>query len=178
MTRGDTRAESHVMRTFWIVDLTANGEARLKQEYEYELLADIPGAIDLITLFSTHLWRDPEQFIAVLPGERLSLRWRACSQTTGIATLWYRQDLASLSVLLCGTEPDHGADTLQPVQTHLLRELHDTGIEPAFDLMHIPHRPLPATLNLRAPAEREDQLLFALADRCLAASYFRKMGLA
>ena len=166
------------MRSFWIVDLTATGEVRLRQEYEYRLLEEIPGAIDLITGFSTHLWRSPDEFLTLLPGGRLALRWRACSETSGIATLWLGEDLASLSVLLCGTEPDRGADTLQPIQNYLLRELHDTGYEPAFDLMHIPERPLSATLNLRAPEERSDQLVFALADRCFAASYFRKMGLA
>src|SRR5687767_7937907 len=119
------------MKKFWVVDLTPNGEVRLQQEYEYGLLEEIPGAADLIALFSTHLWRDPEQFVTILPRGRLGLCWRACSETTGIATLWYGEDLASLSVLLCGTEPDHGADTLKPIQTHLLRELHDTGIEPA-----------------------------------------------
>ena len=166
------------MRSFWIVDLTATGEIRLRQEYEYRLLEEIPGALDLITLFSTHLWRAPDEFVSHLPGGRLALRWRSCSETSGIATIWYRDALASLSILLCGTEPDHGADTLGPVQNYLLRELHDTGFEPAFDLMHIPERPLSATLNLRAPEEAGDQMVFALADRCFAASYFRKMGLA
>jgi hypothetical protein len=166
------------MRSFWIVDLTANGEVRLKQEYEYRLLEEIPGAIDLITGFSTNLWRSPNEFVAHLPGGHLQMRWRACSASTGIATLWYREELASLSVLLCGTERDHGADTLKPIQTHLLRELHDTGVEPAFDLMEIPERPLSATLNLRAPEEPGERLVFALSDRCFAASYFRMMGLA
>jgi len=166
------------MAGFWIIDLTATGEIRLKQEYEYRFLEEIPGAIDLIALFSTHLWRSPDEFVASLPGGHLTMRWRAVSETSGIATLWYRKTLASLSILLTGTESHGGADTLQPVQNHLLRELHDTGIEPAFDLMHIAERPLSATLNLRAPEERADQLVFALADRCFAASYFRKMGLA
>ena len=166
------------MKGFWIIDLTATGEVRLKQEYDYAVLEEIPGAIDLIALFSTHLWRDPDEFTASLPGGHLTLRWRSVSETSGIATLWYRKELASLSILLTGTESHGGADTLQPVQNHLLRELHDTGIEPAFDLMHIAERPLSATLNVRAPEERADQLVFALADRCFAASYFRKMGLA
>jgi hypothetical protein len=166
------------MRQFWIVDLTASGEVRLKQEYEYRLLEEIPGATDLITGFSTHLWRSPDEFVTNLPGGHLQMRWRSCSLTSGIATLWYRGELASLTVLLCGTEPERGADTLQPIQNHLLRELHDTGIEPAFDLMEIPERPVGATLNLRAPQEAGEQLVFALADRCFAASYFRMMGLA
>jgi hypothetical protein len=166
------------MAGFWIIDLTATGEIRLKQEYEYRFLEEIPGAIDLIAMFSSHVWRAPDEFVANLPGGHLVMRWRACSDTSGIATLWYRDQLASLSILLTGGEPDGGADTLVPVQKQLVRELHDTGFEPAFDLMHIAERPLSATLNIRAPDEAGDQLVFALADRCFAASYFRKMGLA
>lgn len=166
------------MPSFWIIDLTGTGEIRLKQEYEYRFLEALPGAIDLIGLFSTHLWRAPDEFVASLPGGHLAMRWRAVSETSGIATLRYRQQLASLSVLLCGTEANAGVDTLKPLQMHLVRELHDTGFEPAFDLMHIRERPLSASINFRAPETPVDQLLFALADRCFAASYFRKMGLA
>ena len=166
------------MAGFWIVDLTGAGEIRLKQEYEYSLLEEIPGAVELMTRFSTQLWRNPDEFVVPLPGGRLTMRWRACSDTSGIATLRDGDDPASLTVLLCGREDHAGADTLQPVQNHLVRELHGTPHEPAFDLMHIPDRPLSATLNLRAPRDPTDQLIFALADRCFAASYFRKMGLA
>jgi hypothetical protein len=166
------------MKGFWIIDLTATGEVRLKQEYDYGVLEEIPGAIDLITLFSTHLWRSPDEFVTTLPGGRLSMRWRSVSETSGIATLWHRSQLASLSILLTGQEPNHGSDTLQPVQQQLINELRDTEFEPAFDLLHISERPLSATLNVQAPEEAGDQLLFALADRCFAASYFRKMGLA
>src|SRR4051812_7493963 len=154
------------MKAFWIIDLTANGEIRLQQEYEYRFLEEIPGAIDLIALFSTHLWRSPDEFRTSLPGGHLSMRWRACSETSGIATLWNRQAIASLSVLLTGGEPDQGAATLRPIQNHLVQQLHDPGHEPAFDLMHIPQRPLSATLNLHPPEEAGDQLVFALADRC------------
>jgi hypothetical protein len=166
------------MPGFWIIDLSGTGEIRLKQEYEYRILEQLPGASELIGLFSTHLWRSPDEFMASLPGARLAMRWRSCSETSGIATLRHQGAIASLSVLLCGGEPDGGAATLQPLQMHLVRELHDTGFEPAFDLMHIRERPLSASINLQAPQDPADQLLFALADRCFAASYFRKMGLA
>ena len=66
---------------------------------------------------------------------------------------------------------------LQP-QRHLLAELHDTGLEPAFDLINIPTRPLVATINFRSPPDQRDQVIVALADRCFAASYFRYHGLA
>src|SRR4051812_39547774 len=150
------------MRGFWIIDLTATGEIRLKQEYDYGVLEEIPGAIDLIALFSTHLWRSPDEFVASLPGGHLTMRWRSVSETSGIATLWHRSELASLSILLTGQEPNHGADTLQPVQQQLVNELRNTEFEPAFDLLHIPERPVSATLNVRAPNEPADQLLFAL----------------
>jgi hypothetical protein len=166
------------MASFWVVDLSATGELRLKQEYEYQLLEKLPGAIDLITLFSMHVWRSPDEFHVSLPGGHLTVRWRSCSQTSGFATLRDREDLVSLSVFLCGREAEAGAATLKPLQLHLVRELHDTGFEPAFDLMHIAERPLMASINFRSPQAPADQLTSALADRCFAASYFRKMGLA
>src|SRR5687767_9992063 len=65
------------MASFWVVDLTGTGEVRLKQEYEYRLLEPLPGAIDLIGLFSMHLWRSPEEFLVSLPGGgKLNMRWR------------------------------------------------------------------------------------------------------
>jgi hypothetical protein len=167
------------MPSFWVVDLTGTGEVRLKQEYEYRLLEPLPGAMDLIGLFSMHLWRSPEEFLVSLPGGgTLNMRWRSVSETSGYATLRDREELVSLSVFLCGREPEDGAATLKPLQLHLVRELHDTGFEPAFDLMNIRERPLLASINFRSPEGVGDQLLSALADRCFAASYFRKQGLA
>ena len=163
---------------FCVVDLTPTGEIRLRQEYEYQFLEKIPGANGLIALFSTHLWREPAQFDIALPRGRLTLRWRACSHTAGIATLRDAHELVSLSLLLCGQDPDADAAVKKSLQLHLVRELHDTGYEPAFDLMNVNDRPLLASIHLRPPAQPEDQQIFALADRCFAASYFRKVGLA
>jgi hypothetical protein len=59
-----------------------------------------------------------------------------------------------------------------------LQELHDTGYEPAFDLVSLDQRPLVATINILSPPEPIDQMTIALADRCFAASYFRYHGLA
>ena len=78
---------AHPMSPFWVVDLTPTGEIRLRQDYEYQFLEKIPNAVDLITAFSTHLWRETAQFDILLPGGRLNLRWRACADTAGIATL-------------------------------------------------------------------------------------------
>jgi hypothetical protein len=166
------------MPSFWVADLTVSGEVKLTQEYEYALLEKLPGATDLIGLFSTHLWRSPEEFDASLPGGTLHMRWRASSPTSGIATLRYHRDLASVSLLLCGRDPLADRATLEALQHRLTRELHDTGVEPGFDLMHLKDRPVVASLHFRAPSEPDGQYLFALADRCLGASFFRKHGLA
>jgi hypothetical protein len=163
---------------FWVVDLTPTGEIRLRQDYEYQFLEKIPGAGDLISLFSAHVWREPAQFNILLPGGRLTFRWRACADTAGIATLREGPELISLSLLLCGRDLDADAAVKKSLQIHLVRELHDTGYEPAFDLMNISDRPLLASIHFRPPTQPEDQQLFALADRCFAASYFRKKGLA
>ncbi|HSI36975.1 MAG: hypothetical protein ACAI43_18945 [Phycisphaerae bacterium] len=174
------------MRTFWVADLTSAGEVRLIEEYTYGHLEQVPGAIDLIATLSNYLWRSPEGFEARLPGSHLNLRWVACSETSGLATLREETQaasgepprLVSVSVLVCGREPDDDAATLKPVQAHLLRELHDTGVEPAFDLVSIGQRPLVASLNFAMPEGAEDRARFALSDRCFAAAYFRKAGLA
>jgi hypothetical protein len=163
---------------FWVVDLTGTGEVRLKQEYDYSSLEQLEGASELIGLFSAELWRSPEGFDAQLGGADLTMRWRACAESAGLATLRQGEGLISLSVLLSGQEADADAATLKSLQLHLVRELHDTGYEPAFDLVYLRERPLVASMNFRAPETAKGRGLFALADRCFAASYFRKLGLA
>lgn len=165
-------------RGFHVVDLTGMGELRLKQAYEYEALERIEGASELIGLFSSWLWRTPEEFEIPLPGGELHLRWRACSESSGMATLREGGRLISLSVLLSGRGAEDDLATLKPLQLHLVRELHDTGYEPGFDLMSLSERPLVASMNFAAPRGEADRRTFALCDRCFAASYFRKMGLA
>ena len=180
---------------FHVADITANGEVRALQEYEYALLEQIGGAADLIALFSTWLWRSPDEFELILPGGRMRVRWRASSESSAVATLrisqesgvgWSGQpgedlgkgELASIAVLLTGREAQADSITIAALQRHLVRELHDSGFEPAFGMLSLDQRPLVATLSLRAPDHRDDNLWFALWDRCLAASYFRKQGLA
>lgn len=166
------------MSSFCVADLTGTGEVRLIQDYEYRLLEQLDGAANLLGLFSAHLWRTPEEFDIPLPGGGLNLRWRAVSETSGLATLREDKTLVSLSILLCGHDADSDAATLKPLQLHLVRELHDTGYEPAFDLLHLRQRPLMASMNFRPPEGEDNRRLFALSDRCFAASYFRKQRLA
>lgn len=165
-------------KDFYVVDLTGTGEMRLNERYEYEVLERIEGASELIGLCSSWLWRTPEEFETPLPGGALNLRWRSCSQSSGLMTLRERDRLISLSVLLSGRGADDDLATIKPLQLHIVRELHDTGYEPAFDLMGLTERPLLASMNFAAPEGPADQRLFALCDRCFAASYFRKLGLA
>jgi hypothetical protein len=93
-------------------------------------------------------------------------------------TLRFEEQLASVSLLACGKDPDADHITLEAFQRHLLRELRDTSYEPGFDLMNIKERPLVATVNFSSPSTQTDQLSFALADRCFAAAYFRTQNLA
>ena len=164
-------------KPFYVVDLTGTGEIRLKETYAYEALERLEGASELIGLFSSLHWRTPDEFDTPLPGGALNLRWRACSQSSGLATLRERDRLISLSILLSGREAEDDLATLKPLQLHLVRELHDTGYEPAFDLMSLTQRPLVASMHFAVPESPEDRRSFALSDRCFAASYFRKMGL-
>ena len=164
---------------FWVADLTGTGEVRLKQEYDYSSLEQLAGTAELIGLFSSQLWRSPDGFdVALGGGSNLKMRWRACAETAGLATLREGDSLMSLSVLVSGQVADADDATLKSLQSHLVRELHDTGYEPAFDLIHLRERPLVASMNFSAPTSARGRGLFALADRCFAASYFRKLGLA
>lgn len=166
--------------SFCVADLTARGELQLKAEYRYADLEQIPGAAELIGHFSGQLWRSPEEFEGPLPvhGTTLSFRWRSASPTSGIATLRTGGTLASVSLLASGVSESTDSLTLETFQLHLLRELHDTGFEPAFALVELTERPLSASFNFQSPHGPVDRLVAALADRCFAASYFRYNGLA
>lgn len=168
-----------MVKRFWVADLDAKGEATLKEQYEYDTLQSLELAAILIAEFATYLWRDPEGFEIRLPGVTgLAMRWRPSASTAGIATLRHRGKLASISLLLSGVDGQSDALTIQALQNHLVRELHDTGYEPAFDLVGIPERPLVASIHFETPEGATERSLFALADRCFAAAYFRIQGLA
>jgi len=163
------------MPDFLVADLNVKGELQSREPYSYEALERIPGAGDLIARCSGALWRTPEHFeIPLNPGAaRLALRWSASAPTAGIATIRFEDDLMSLSLLATGIDPDADTITINAFQTHLLRELHDTGVEPAFALLDLKERPLVATINFRSPPTAAEQHVVALADRCFAAAYFR-----
>lgn len=165
---------------FFVADFNSLGELRASAPYTYEDLQRIAGAEELITHFSASLWRNPDEFETAVPGGHgaLVLRWRASAPTAGIATLRFHADLSSLSLLATGLNPDADRLTLQAFQQHQLRELHDTGIEPAFHLMDVTDRPLLATINFLDPGNPAVHRTAALLDRCFAASYFRYQQLA
>jgi hypothetical protein len=158
-----------------MADLDVRGDLKLSAEYRYELLLQIPGAAELIGQLAGALWKSPEEFEEPLSqgAGDFKFRWRASAETAGIATLRAGEDLISISLLVCGRSAEQDHLTLQAFQTHLLRELHDTGVEPSFDLMELKQRPLAATFNFHQPVDPAAQRIAALADRCFAAAYFR-----
>ena len=168
------------VRRYFVADLNTRGEVRATEEYRYEELEQLPGARDLITHFSTLLWREPEEFETTLPLGRpnMRFRWRSSAKTAGISTLRCNDQLASLGLLVSGLEPEADRITLEAFQQHLLRELHGTPYEPAFALLEIRQRPLVAIINFLETSDKNDQLVVALADRCFAAAYFRYQNLA
>jgi len=169
-----------VNRRFFVADLDLRGDLKATAEYRYEQLEQVPGAAELIVQFATQVYRTPAEFEIPLGRHQphLSYRWRASSETSGIATLRNGGELASLALLASGQNPEADRLTLDAFQTHLLRELHGTPYEPAFGLREATARPLVAVVAFAAPAEQADQVLVALADRCFAAAYFRYLNLA
>lgn len=167
------------MRAYTVVDLTPQCEIRSQVLYEYTLLERIEGAAELIGLFSAEIWRNPEEF-EVIPekGSKLVFRWRATSPSTGSATLRNAEQTLSLSLLASGVDSVSDEITLQALQKHAVAELRGTPFEPAFDLITLRARPLLVTVGLTVPKEASDRAIFALADRCFAAAYFRRLGLA
>jgi hypothetical protein len=165
---------------FIVADLNVKGELQLQAAYEYDQLQKIPGAVDLVATFANHLYATPEEFEVDLrlSQSTLRFRWKSSADSAGIATLRCNGELASLSLLAAGLDAEADHITLDTFQRHLLRELRDTGYEPAFGLMDLKERPLIATINFASPEHPTDQLVVALADRCFAAAYFRMLGLA
>jgi hypothetical protein len=164
---------------FFVADLNARGELQLKAEYRYADLEQIPGAAELIGHFSGQLWQNSDEFEGPLPvpSSTMTFRWRSASPSSGIATLRAAGELSSVSLLASGVSQNTDNLTLETFQRHLLRELHDTGFEPAFALIELAERPLSATFNFKSPQAQIDRLVAALADRCFAAAYFRFQGL-
>jgi hypothetical protein len=163
------------MNEFLVADLNVRGELEFREFYSYEILEHVPGAVDLIARSSAAIWREPALFeipLSTLPSPN-TLRWAASAESSGIASVRHNGALMSLSLLASGLDSDADTITLNAFQSHLLRELHDTGFEPAFDLTNLAERPLVATINFHSPTMRADQEIVALADRCFAAAYFR-----
>jgi hypothetical protein len=169
--------------TFLVADLNVRGELQLKAEYRYGDLQQVPGAAELIGQLSGVLWRSPEEFEEVLSANsadcgQMLFRWKSTSPTAGIASLRHAGELVSISLLAAGVHETLDSTTLWAFQQHLLRELRDTGFEPAFALTDLRERPLSATINFQPPPQPAQQRIAALADRCFAAAYFRYLGLA
>jgi hypothetical protein len=167
------------MRSFFVADLNVKGELQALAEYGYASLEQIPGAAELIVHFSTNLYRQPEEFETTLPHGRthMTFRWRASADTAGISSLRSHGELASVALLASGKNADADHLTLDAFQKHLVRELHNTQFEPAFELMDLRQRPLVAVISFLEPTDKIDQLVIALADRCFAAAYFRYQNL-
>jgi hypothetical protein len=167
------------MQGFTAVDLTPQCEVRLEARYEYGLLEQIESAPELIGQMSGELWRCPESFEFSFPQiyGRIMIRWCACAPTSGIAILRDQRQTFSVSLLASGLDTSADKLTIDACQQHIVRQLHGTRFEASFDLLGLAQRPLVATIGLFIPEKPEDRKLFALADRCFAAAYFRKLGL-
>src|SRR5438045_7945053 len=77
------------MKNFYVADLNAKGELKDVAPYTYADLEQIPGAADVITEMSTHLYRLPDEFQAplLMGWKDLTLRWKAVAPTAAIPTV-------------------------------------------------------------------------------------------
>lgn len=173
------------MRSFWVADLSSTGEMLLKERYEYALLEQLPGAPDLISDLAGHLYRSPDGFERELAAGTIRFRWVACSPTCGIISFRLKdrpgptgEPLAAFGVLLSGYDAADDAVVCRAVQGRLVDELRDTGFEPGFDLIGLKERPLLASFDCAPPVAPPQRATLALADRCFAAAYFRRLALA
>lgn len=168
------------MSSFHVADLNTQGEVRSVEEYSYAALEQIPGCMELMADFSRELYPRPADFEIEFCSrdEPIVFRWAATSQTSGIATTRSGKRLLTLSVLASGISATSDRTTLDAIQSRIIRELHDSGVEPAFGFINLKERPLVATLTLADPSLSTNQVIVALADRCFAASYFRLLQLA
>jgi hypothetical protein len=164
---------------FTIADLNARGDLQLKAEYRYADLEQVPGR------------RSSSGSSPGSSGSRpTSSRRRSRSTDDALVPLavvvpeFRHRDPArgrragGGELLASGVNENTDTVTLETFQRHLLRELHDTGFEPAFALVQLTERPLSATFNFKSPDAHVDRLVAALADRCFAAAFFRFQGLA
>jgi len=167
------------MKSFHVADLRASGEIHSTAEYAYEHLEQVPCARELIADLASSLYREPEEFERPLdPRGEMVFRWHSNSSASGNSSLRDRGNLISFGLLVSGLNSDSDQITLETFQTHLLRELHGTPYEAAFDVMSLQQRPLLVSVAFGEPAEKAGQSLAALADRCFAAAYFRYLGIA
>ena len=168
------------MRGFTAIDLSPQCEVRLQARYEYDLLQRIDGAAELIGELAGEIWKSPEAFDARISAttEPLEVRWCASANTAGVLIIHDTRQTLSVSLLAAGLERAADMLTLAAFQKHVVSNLHDTGYEPAFDLIELWQRPLLATVGFRMPPTGPDRAVFAMLDRCFAAAYFRRLGLA
>lgn len=163
-------------RPFYVADLNARGERLSEAEYTYAVLEQVPYAAELIVACATRIWQSPQEFELNLPcadSIGIDVRWWACANGAGMLSVRYAGQIASLSLLASGLDPAGDDQTMRVFQQHLLRELHDTGSEAAFDLLDLHRRPLVATTLLIPPSSQIPQFRVALLDRCFGAAFFR-----
>jgi hypothetical protein len=117
-------------------------------------------------------WRRPlphDEFVHV------ELHWTSESDGAGLASFYARGQIVTTSALASGRDREADRAALKALQQCVLQVMRPAGIEPVFDLMALPERPLLATVPWPAPpspALREDLIVIADMETCLAAAYF------
>jgi hypothetical protein len=143
------------------------GSATSRRTHDTARLA--PAAVEV---FRDLVERHGASFRVPLPVRglaHLELQWTSYG-TAAMATFWARAPVTT-SALAAGLDAGEDRDVLQALQSLILHFHGDSPLEPAFDVLAIPDRPLLATVPIPAPPT-PDMGIIADAETCLAAAFF------
>jgi len=153
---------------FHEVILDAAGTIRFRRTHDSAQL--LPAAIEI---FRDLIERHGEGFHVPLPIEGLEHIELALTRSgsAALASFWVRDAPVTTSALVPGLDPGEDREVLAQLQSLVMHFVGDSPVEPGFDLLSLPDRPLLATVPTPAPPS-PDLGTIAEAETCLAAAFF------
>lgn len=160
---------------FHDITVTGTGDRRSARQHESEEL--VPEAV---AIFARLLAQGGRTFRLPIPvdfASHLELHWTQESDSTAMATFWRGQVPITHSVLLAGDDAVHERAVVDAAQRTIVGMLRGaTDVEPGFDLRSIEERPVIVSIPLLGSvAHRDDLMLVADMETCLAAAFFSRL---